>query len=119
MSKGKILIVDDEKDLRIFLRTFLEEEGYTTITAADGSEALDIVKKEIPDVITLDLQMPKDTGTDFYRKMHRDENLRHIPIIVISGLSGRHLAINKPFAVFDKPIDKNKIIEAVKTALNK
>lgn len=118
MSKGKILIVDDDEDLRIFLRTFLEEEGFTTVTATDGVEALEIARKEKPDLITLDLQMPKDTGTDFYRKMHRDEELNQIPVIVISGLSGRHLAISKPFAVFDKPIDKDKIIKAIKTAID-
>ena len=65
----KILIVDDEDDVIIFLQTLLTKNGYDTITAKNGEEAFKLVKVDKPDLITLDLQMPKDTGTDFYRKI--------------------------------------------------
>ena len=81
-------------------------------------EALEVTRKEKPDLVTLDLQMSKDTGIDFYRKMHRNEELNQIPVIVISGLSGRHPAISKPFAVFDKPIERDKIIKAIKAVIS-
>ena len=116
MSK-KILIIEDEEDVRTYLVTLLQKEGYETVTASDGVQGLEVAKREVPDLITLDLQMPKDTGTDFYRKMHRDDKLGQIPIIVISGIPGRHLAVKKPAAVFEKPIDKEKLVEAVKNAI--
>ena len=68
-------------------------------------------------MITLDLQMPNDTGTGFYRKIHRDDKFSVIPIIIISGIPGRHLAVKEPVAVFDKPIDRDKLLEAVKKAI--
>ncbi|MBN2225927.1 MAG: response regulator [candidate division Zixibacteria bacterium] len=116
MSK-KILIIDDEQDVRDYLEAFLKAEGYDTVTASDGVIGLEVLKAEIPDLITLDLQMPNDTGTGFYRKIHRDEKLSAIPIIIISGIPGRHLAVKEPVAVFDKPIDRDKLLEAVKKAI--
>jgi len=113
MSK-KILIIDDEPDVRDYLVAIFEKEGYQTRTATDGVEGMKILKSDQFDLITLDLQMPNDTGTDFYRKIHRDNKYKDIPIIVVSGLAGRHLAIRKPIAVFDKPIDKDKLVEKVR-----
>ena len=113
----KILIIDDEADIRKFLAEFLQDEGYEVVTAEDGISGLEALKAENPDLITLDLQMPNDTGTAFYRKMHRDKNYKKIPIIVISGIAGRHLAIKKPVAVFDKPIDKKALLEVIKHSI--
>jgi CheY-like chemotaxis protein len=110
----KILIVDDEEDIIIFLETLLQKEGYETVTARNGNEAVRVLKEEKPDLITLDLQMPEDTGTDFYRNIRRDKDVSAIPIIVISGIPGRHLALPKPAAVFEKPIDKDKLVATVK-----
>ena len=104
-----ILVVDDEADVRAFLTAILAKEGYETVTAANGREALEIVRHTPPDLVILDLQMPQQTGTDFYRRLSQDRELRTIPIIVVSGLAGRHLAVSKPFAVFDKPIDPDKV----------
>ena len=75
------------------------------------------MKREKPDLITLDLQMPKDTGTGFYRKVRRDDDFNKIPIVVISGLAGRHLALPEPIAVFDKPIDPEKLLEVVRETI--
>jgi len=116
MSK-KILIIDDEDDILKFLEELLRDEGYETVTASDGIEGQKVMRYENPDLITLDLQMPNDTGTAFYRKMHRDKEYSKIPIIVISGIAGRHLAIKKPVAVFDKPIDKKALLEVIKDTI--
>jgi len=116
MSK-KILVIDDEADVRTFLTAVLKKHGYETITAADGVEGLRMARQEKPDLITLDLQMPNNTGTDFYRKLIKDKELSKTPIIVVSGLPGRHLAVSEPVAVFDKPIDPDEFIEVVEKAL--
>lgn len=113
----KVLVVDDEADVRKFLTAILEKHGYETLTAEDGTEALEIARREKPDLVTLDLQMPHGTGTDFYRKFHRSHEYKDAPIIVVSGLAGRDLAVKKPVAVFDKPIDPDEFIDAVRRAL--
>ena len=117
MSK-KILIVDDEDDVIIFLETLFKKEGFETVTAKDGVEALARLKEGVPDLITLDLQKPKDTGTDFYRNIRRDKTFSKIPVIVVSGMPGRHLAIPRPVAVFEKPIDRDELIQTVKETLD-
>lgn len=116
MSK-KILIVDDEPDIITYLKTLFETEGYETVTAEDGVAGLEALKAENPDLITLDLQMPKETGTDLYRHVHRNKKYSHIPIIVISGVPGRHLAIREPVAVFDKPIDPDELLKVVRETI--
>lgn len=114
----KILIVDDEQDVIIFLDTLFKSEGYETVTAMNGAEALKKLKEDKPDLITLDLQMPQNTGTDFYRSIRHNKEYENIPVIVVSGLPGKHLAIAKPYAVFDKPIDKQELISKVKEAID-
>jgi len=114
----KALVVDDEADVRKFLITVLNRAGYETITAVDGAAGFDTARKEKPDIVILDLQMPNKTGTDFYRKLTRDEELKDTPVIVVSGLAGRHLALKEPVAVFDKPIDPDEFIAAVEKALS-
>ena len=113
----KILIVDDEQDIRNYLEALFKSEGYETMTASDGVEGLKKLETEIPDLITLDLQMPHNTGTDFYRKMHRNETYGKIPVIIISGVPGRHLAVKQPIAVFDKPIDREELMKVVRQAI--
>lgn len=113
----KILVVDDEPDVRRFLTAVLEKRGFETLTAVDGREAFEIVRREKPDLVILDLMMPNQSGTDFYRRLTKDSELCHTPIIVVSGLAGRHLALKEPVAVFDKPIDPSEFAAAVDRAL--
>jgi CheY-like chemotaxis protein len=112
-----ILVVDDEADVRKFLTAVLEKRGYNTVTAGDGKEAFDIAERESPDLVILDLQMPDQSGTDFYRRLAKHKSLQNIPIIVVSGLAGRHLAVRDPVAVFDKPIDPEEFGATVDRAL--
>ncbi len=116
MSK-KILVVDDEKDIRMYLTSLLMDNGYETCTAEDGFSAIGIAREERPDLITLDLMMPNKSGTDFYRQLARDADLKDTPVIIVSGLPGRDLAVTKPVAVFDKPIDPEKFLAAVRGAI--
>ena len=113
----KILVVDDEVDVRKFLTAVLEKHDYEVVTAEDGRQAFGIAEEQRPDLIVLDLQMPNQTGTDFYRRLMKHDELRKVPIIVVSGLAGRHLAVSDPFAVFDKPIKPEEFVETVERAL--
>jgi len=113
----KILVVDDEVDIRAYLSAVLTKAGYETLTAVDGREAFEKATEHKPNLIILDLDMPRQTGTDFYRRLSKHAELSKIPIIVVSGLAGRHLALKQPFAVFDKPIDPEVFITTVERAL--
>lgn len=116
MSK-KILVVDDEPHLVKYMTSFLQDNGYETCSATNGEEAYEVMEKESPDLITLDLQMPNETGTRFYRNMTKNPDYKKIPVIVVSGLPGRHLAVSKPFAVFEKPIDRDALLVSIKEAI--
>lgn len=113
----KVLVIDDEVDVRTYLTTLLKKNGFETVVASNGREGLEIARRERPDLITLDLLMPNQSGTDFYRNLIKDKDLCDTPIIVVSGVPGRHLAVKKPVAVFDKPIDPSEFMSAVNQAL--
>ena len=116
MSK-KILVVDDEDHVVKYLTIFLQDYGYDTCSASNGEEATEVLHREKPDLVTLDLQMPNETGTRFYRNMTKDKEFKDVPVIVISGIPGRHLAVSKPVAVFEKPVDRNALLDAIKKTI--
>lgn len=112
----KILVIDDDAKIVDYLTTLFEDNGYVTFSAGDVPEALEIAQKEIPDLITLDMDMPGEWGPRFYRKMSQDKNLKNIPVIVISGLSGSQYAIGKAIASIKKPFDRDELLKIVKEA---
>ena len=105
MSK-KVLIVDDDPDVRLFNATVVEESGYTPIEAANGEEGLKIVKKDRPDLVILDVLMPKQSGIRLYRELKTDKALIGIPVIMLSGVAKRtFLRSQKALTEFgDKPV---------------
>ena len=113
----KILVIDDDPIVVKYLKTLFDDHGYETAAAYDGTEAEDIVKQFKPDLITLDLEMPKEWGPRFYRKMTKNEDLKDIPVIVISGLSNPKHAIKKAVAVIRKPFDKTKVLDIVRETI--
>jgi CheY-like chemotaxis protein len=113
----KILVIEDEVDIQTFLTTLLRRNGYETVVASNGTEGLEVGRSEKPDLVILDLSMPSQSGTDFYRTSRRDDDLKSIPIIVVSGMAGRHLAVKDAVAVFDKPINEEAFLAAVQEAL--
>ena len=111
----KILIVDDDPNIISYLTDFFGDNGYETCSAMDGSEAMGIVKKEKPDLITLDLQMPDEWGPRFYRRLSKSE-FKDVPVIVISGISGQH-AVRKAVAYISKPFDPDKLLGIVRKTI--
>lgn len=85
MSAKKIMIADDEEDMRDVTRMILEAEGYTVVTAYDGLDALSMAEAEMPDLLLLDLMMPVMSGLDVARKMKESSTLSGIPIIMLSA----------------------------------
>ena len=87
MSVKKILIVEDSKQTQSILKEILEKEGYFVFSAYDGIDGIRIAKREIPNLILLDLLLPKISGFDICQKLREDEKTRKIPIIILSTLA--------------------------------
>ena len=111
-----VLVVDDEEDIREFLKNLLEDRGYSVRMANDGLHAMELIQEAKPDLVLLDLMMPHETGTGLYRRMHDKKEFRDIPVIVISGVAGRNVAVSRSVPVFDKPIDEEGLLSAVEKA---
>ena len=141
MSK-KILIVDDEPDVRTFVGSVLEENGYTSVTAKNGVEGLEVLRKEKPDLVLLDLMMPKKSGITMFQELRKDPALSHIPVVICTGVSEvtgvdfRNFMFKQPLrdekkfvettgltkytipdGYIEKPIEPDELVEAVKKAL--
>jgi len=83
----KVLVVDDDPDVRLFSVTVLEENGYTPLEAANGEEGLKMIKQEKPELIILDVLMPRQSGIRLYRELKTDRSFKDIPIIILSGIA--------------------------------
>lgn len=87
--QGRVLVVDDEDDLRLAFREYLEKDGHRVQEARNGQEALEMARANRPDAVLLDLVMPGMDGFAVCRKMKADRNLAHIPVIMVTALSQR------------------------------
>jgi CheY-like chemotaxis protein len=110
MSK-KVLIVDDDPDVRLFNSTVVEESGYTPVEAANGEEGLNIIKSDPPHLVLLDVLMPKQSGIRLYRELKTDKALMGIPVIILSGVAERtFLRSQKALTEFgDKPVPEPEL----------
>jgi CheY-like chemotaxis protein len=112
----KVMIVDDDPIVVKYIQNVLEDNGYETCTANDAKTAYDMMEKERPDLITLDLEMPEEWGPRFYRKLNKNKQFKDTPVIVISGMGGKH-AIKKAVAYLAKPFDPDKLLATVKKTI--
>ncbi|MDD3732200.1 MAG: response regulator [candidate division Zixibacteria bacterium] len=125
-AEKTILVVDDEEDVRNFLTLALTEAGFKVRTAADGFEALEAVKKQIPDLISLDLVMPKKSGAKFHRELVKNKAWARIPIIIVTGHARddlgkadlKELTMSGPGIYLEKPVKPESYVAAVKGLLN-
>ena len=83
-----ILVVDDERDIVELLRYNLAQAGYRMVSAADGQQALDLVRRDRPDLVVLDLMLPTLPGTEVARLLRQDDKTRAIPIIMLTARGG-------------------------------
>jgi DNA-binding NtrC family response regulator len=117
----KILIVDDEENLRKTLATILRGRGYSTLEASDGSEALQLLRDATPDLVFTDWKMPEMGGDEVLRYMRRDARLTPIPVIVITAFGSSHSAIEAvrlgAYDFVTKPFDLQDISLTAERAL--
>jgi len=122
-TSKKVLVVDDEKDVSVYLARVLEEGGFRTTCAADGEEALRAVERERPDLITMDLSMPKLSGVRSYQTLRSRPDLASIPVIFVTGITGiggardterfyrTRRQVPPPDGFIAKPIDPEKVLD--------
>lgn len=117
--KPLILVVDDEEGIRETLSEILQDEGCQVITASTGEEALDIFKKELPDLVLLDIWLPGMDGIDTLREIKNIK--RDVPVIMISGHGTIEIAVKATkmgaFDFLEKPLSLNRVVIASKNAL--
>ena len=124
-QQKRVLVVDDESDIRAYLRSALEDAGFAVETATDGLEALEMVRRHPPDLISLDLVMPKHSGAKFYRELHRDRQLSKIPVLVVTGHArdelGRadfeEMTMSGTGIYLEKPVRPDTYVAAVRRLL--
>ena len=112
----KILVVDDDPVIVKYLTTLFTDNGYDACSASDGVQAFEMLKSEKPDLITLDLQMPEEWGSKFYRRLTKEKEFKDTPVIIISGIAGQHAA-KKAVAYLSKPFDPDKLLGIVKSTI--
>ncbi|UCF82823.1 MAG: response regulator [Desulfobacteraceae bacterium] len=135
MPSKKILIVDDDADVVLFLSTVLQDHGYETIEARNGLEGLERATSDCPDLILLDLMMPQKSGIALLSDLNKDDTLKEIPVIMVTGVSGE-TGIDleaffkrdvkgdperndlRPEGYIEKPVDPQKLLKMLKEVLS-
>jgi twitching motility two-component system response regulator PilH len=125
-----VLVVDDEPDVAIYLVTLLEDNGYQVMEARNADEAKKRLEMKTPDLITLDIMMPRRSGIAFYRELKQDRRFKDIPVIFITafgqardftGPAFRRLApeeeVPEPEAFLEKPIQPERMIALVRAVM--
>ena len=115
-----ILVVDDDPDAREFLTTVLADNGYQTITAEDGAEAITKIEQNPPDLVSLDITMPEKSGVAVYRALKEDDRFKDIPVIIITGISddfkkfiSSRRQVPPPEGYISKPVDHEQFMTLV------
>ena len=129
-ARRHVLVVEDEPDFAALLQSILENGGYTAATAHDGDDAFSQVHVRKPDLITLDIQLPRRSGLFFYRKLKADAAFRDIPVVVVTGLTRDDADMEnvirsfleppdgpRPEAYVEKPVDGRRFLGTVRDVL--
>ena len=125
----KLVIVDDNTDFLFTMETFLQRSGFEVLTADDGQKGLEMIRRERPDLILLDIMMETlFSGFEVLKQIRSDDNLKDIPVIGISAM-GDELNINysewpdyeyfRPNAFLDKPVDRPRLLQMIPEVIRK
>lgn len=126
----KILVVDDDPDVRMFSQAVLEENGYEPVMATNGAEGEALIKESPPDLILLDVLMPRESGVRLYRNVKTNKKLKHIPIVILSGIAKNSFLrsqkvltefggdpVPDPEAYLEKPVDGEVLADTINQIL--
>lgn len=126
VNENTVLLVDDEPDALEFLRDLLEDNDFSVVSASSAEAGFTTAKKHHPDLICLDVLMPERSGMSLYQKLRSDPDLRHVPVLIMSGLSlSRDLAqveyrrlddgtvIPEPDGFIEKPVNVARFLALV------
>ena len=121
VSRAKIMIVDDDPELRMALKMRLRANQYETVSACDGYSAIALAQKERPNLIILDLGLPAGNGYSVLKRLQESDALSSIPVIVLTardplGNESRRLDAGAT-AFFQKPVDNNELLEVIRVSL--
>jgi CheY-like chemotaxis protein len=120
-ASGRVLVVDDNKVIRQLIRVNLELEGFEVVTAADGAECLDIVRQVRPDVVTLDMVMPRMDGLRAAALLRADPRTRHLRIAIVSACSRTEIEGGERAAVdafLAKPFEPAELVRLVRRLMH-
>ena len=128
-SEKRILVVDDEPDVRNFLATCIEDAGFQVDTACDGAQALEKLQADPPDLMTLDMVMPRVSGINLMRQIRSMEQFARLPVIVITAHAHDELGSEdirgfsaftsglRPRYTMEKPVTPEKLVNAINEIL--
>jgi CheY-like chemotaxis protein len=124
-GRKTILVVDDEQDVVTFLTALLEDNGFATIVARDGAEAVARARADAPDLVTLDITMPSQSGVRAYRELKQDPRLARIPVIIVTGIENEferfistRSQVPPPEGYLSKPVDQERLLALVRDLLS-
>jgi DNA-binding response OmpR family regulator len=124
MSKeqgASILVVDDDPEIVAMLTTRLGHRGYTITTASDGERALELARREKPDIVLLDVMMPKRSGWEVVRALRQDPVTQDIKIVMVTAIGEQVNELTSPLygadAYIDKPFEFDKLEKVIKGLL--
>lgn len=129
MSK-KVLVVDDDPDVRMISVNVIQDRGFTAIEAANGEEGLAKVKNEKPDLVVLDVMMPKQSGVRLFRNLKTNKNFEKIPVLMVTGIAKNAFlrsqkaltefgdkAVPEPEGYLEKPVDPVELGDTIEKFL--
>ena len=129
MSK-KVLVVDDDPDVRLFSVTVLEENGYTPLEASNGEDGLKMIKEMKPALVILDILMPRQSGIRLYRELKTNKSLKDVEVIILSGIAKKTFlrsqkaltefggaVVPEPEIYLEKPVEPDELADAIKKVL--
>ena len=123
-SARRILVVDDEPDVLTYLTAVFQDNGFDVLSAVNGKECMEKTRNDKPDLITLDITMPEESGVRAFKDLQEDPATTNIPVVIITGISSEfkqfistRKQVRPPIAYFEKPIDRDLLIAKVKELL--
>lgn len=129
-NRRKALVADDESDVRLFVRTILETEGWIVVEAVNGQEALDLANEDPPDLVVLDLMMPVKDGFETFRELREGFLTKDIPVVMLTAVNrfdegakldeasvGKRCGVARPEGFVEKPVDPVFLIYTINGAV--